>query len=241
MPATASQPVFRWADVSAHRHPSQIRYLRWCVLALLVMFSSSPLASQTISGAQPQKPLRFDVTPLVGYRTRMVFPTTQDGQDTSPNLIFEAKPSYGFAFGVRLDEENLVEFRWARQRSHMRLEDAAASSTNKVLLDQFHGDFTHEYILDEWPRWVRPFVMGSIGATHADGESGSFTRFSFGLGAGVKAYFGRHFGLRVQGEWLPLIVSPTVTTVICAGGCVLRLSTALVSQGEFAVGPTFRF
>ena len=33
-------------------------------------------------------------------------------------------------------------------------------------VNQFHGDFTHEYFVENWPENVRPFIMGSIGATH---------------------------------------------------------------------------
>jgi hypothetical protein len=220
---------------------SHLGCLHWCLFTLMVILCPGRLASQTVPGAQPSKPLRFDLTPLVGYRTSMSFPTEQIGQQASPHLILNAKPSYGMAVGVRLDEENLVEFRWATQDTHVHMENGAAFLEEKVQLDQFHLDFTHEYILDEWPRWARPFVIGSIGATHVGGTSTSFTRFSFGLGGGVKVYFSRHFGLRMQGEWLPLVVNPVVTRVICAGGCVLHLSAALVSQGEIAVGPVFRF
>jgi hypothetical protein len=77
------------------------------------------------------------------------------------------------------------------------------SSDETVVLDQFHGDFTHEYIPEEGLRWARPFVMGSASATQvAGGANNSFTRFSFGLGGGIKVYFTRHLVLRMQGEWL---------------------------------------
>ncbi len=218
--------------------------LRWSFLPVTVMLLfTAVLAAQTAANEHRQhKPLRFDLTPLVGYRTSMSFPTVADGQESASHLVLAAKPSYGIAFGVRLDEEDLIELRWARQETHVHLEDGALSSTEKVKLDQVHGDFTHEYIPEEWPDWVRPFVMGSIGATHVGGgASSSFTRFSFGLGAGVKLYFTRHVGLRVQGEWLPVVVNPEVRSFVCGGGCIVLLSGSLVSQGEVAVGPVLRF
>jgi hypothetical protein len=212
-------------------------YVRWCVFFLMVILYSGKAGSQT-AGDEP-KPLRFDLTPLVGYRTIMSFPT---GHEPNPHLILAAKPSYGAAAGVRLDEEDLIELRWARQDTHVHLNGSAPSFEKKVVLDQFHGDFTHEYILEEWRRWARPFVMGSIGATRVSGgTSSSFTRFSFGIGGGLKIYFTRHLGLRIQGEWLPLVVQPEVTSFICGGGCIVHLSARLVSQGEVAVGPMFRF
>jgi hypothetical protein len=215
---------------------SHLGCLRLFVFVLMIILYSGRLSSQTTTDDQAEsKPLRFDVTALVGYRTRMLFPT---GHPPSRHLVLGAKSSYGMAIGVRLDEENLVEFRWARQDTHVHF----ASSNEKVVLDQFHGDFTHEYILEEGPRWARPFVMGSAGATHvAGGANNSFTRFSFGLGGGIKVYFTRHLGLRMQGEWLPLVVEPEVTSFVCGGGCIVHLSARLVSQAEIAVGPMFRF
>jgi hypothetical protein len=145
------------------------------------------------------------------------------------------------AVGVRLDEENVVEFRWSRQDTHIHLDDGTPLSDTRTLLDQFHGDFTHEYILDEWPSWARPFVMASIGVTHVhSGTISSFTRFSFGAGGGVKVHFNRHVGFRLQGQWLPLVINPQAAA-ICSGGCILHLTSGLVSQGEIALGPVFRF
>jgi len=188
-----------------------------------------------------QKLLRFDLTPLVGYRTSMSFPTSDTANSSSPHVILDASPSYGISFGVRLDEENLIEFRWARQDTHVHLENAQFPNSSAVL-NQFHGDFTHEYFIDQWPPWVRPFIMGSVCATHVGGAANSsFNRFSFGLGTGIKVFPTRHVGFRVQGEWLPVVVNPQVNAFICGGGCIVRLSGTLVSQGEIAIGPEFRF
>lgn len=217
--------------------------LRGYFLFLLVTLYSGELPSQTATDEQSQtRPIRFDVTPLVGYRTSMTFSTGPDAQDLGPNLILDAKPSYGFSAGVRVDEENLVEFRWARQDTYVHLEGAAPAPNEKVVLNQFLGDFTHEYILEDWYPRARPFVMGSIGATHvAGGANNSFTRFTFGLGGGVKFFFTRHVGLRMQAEWLPIVVDPGVGSFVCGGGCVVQLSSTLASQGEIVVGPMFRF
>jgi hypothetical protein len=215
-------------------------FLRWCFFVLMVMLCVRRVAAQTAADHQQTEDRlpRFDVVPLVGYRTIMKFPT---GHEPSPGLILGARPSYGIAIGVRLDDENLIEFRWARQDTQVHLEGSIPPSDKRVGLDQFHGDFTHEYILEEGPHWARPFVVGSVGATHVGGTSSRFTRFSFGLGAGLNTYISRHVGFRVQGEWLPVVVQPEVTSFFCGSNCVVRLAARLVSQGEIAVGPVFRF
>ena len=208
-----------------------------CLVVLILVLCRGELASQAATDPSQTKPLRIDVTPLIGYRTSMTFSAGQNGVATS-DLHLDASPSYGVAAGVRLDEEDLVEFRWARQDTHIHL----AGSSERVILNQFHGDFTHEYILEDWPGWARPFVIGSVGATHLGaGPNSSFTRFSFGLGGGIKVYFNRHMGLRMQAEWLPLVINPEVGALVCGGGCVVHLNATLVSQGEISVGPIFRF
>jgi hypothetical protein len=212
--------------------------LRWFGFLLIVILHSGGLASQSTADQDQRKPLRFDLSTPVGYRTSMLFPT---GHPPSPHLVLGATPSYGVAIGVRLDEEDVIEFRWSRQETHVHV-GGVPYSNEKVTLDQFHGDFTHEYILDEGHRWARPFVMGSAGATRVAGvANNSFTRFSFGLGGGVKVFFTRHLGLRMQGEWLPLVVEPEVTSFVCGGGCIVFLSARLVSQGEIVAGPVLRF
>ncbi len=102
----------------------------------------------------------------------MSFLTLQNGQQTSPHLTLDARPSYGAAAGVRLDEENLIEFRWARQYSRVHLQGSTPPSSEKMILDQFHGDFTHEYFLDGWPDWALPFVMvASVQPTFTTGQA----------------------------------------------------------------------
>jgi len=212
----------------------------WLVLVLTILLHPGKLAAQTAGEQTPLRLLRLDLTPLVGYRTSITFPIGTFEQQT--NLLLDARPSYGLAVGGRLNELDLIEFRWARQDSDVHVEGGVPPSSAKVVLDQFHGDFTHEYILDDWPIWARPFVMGSVGATHvSDGGNSSFTRFSFGLGGGIKVYFARHLGFRMQAEWLPIVVNPEVNSFVCGGGCIVHLSATAVSQGEIVAGPLFRF
>jgi hypothetical protein len=215
-------------------------WLRAHTMVLSLILGSSSLWSQ--QQTQP-KLLRFDLTPIVGYRTSTSFTTKPGIEGVSARVVLDASPSYGAAFGVRLDEDNLIEFRWARENTHSHVEGAVVVPSNgHVKLDQFHGDFTHEYTLEEWCPWIRPFVMASVGATHfSDAASNSFTRFSFGIGGGVKFFPTRHLGFKLQAQWLPILVEPEVVSFVCGTGCAFRLQSQGISQGEFAMGPVFRF
>ena len=211
--------------------------LAWAAFPTLLIFlcCGMELAGQD-SPNQP-KPLRIDITPMVGYRSSIAFPTTQSFQGQS--AVLSEKPSYGFAVGIRLNEEDLIEVRWARQASDIHFADTLTST--KVVLHQVHLDCTHEFIMDTWPMWVRPYVIGSVGGTHIGGGGNSaLTGFSFGLGTGLKVYVSRHVGLRFQVEWLP-IVSSAEGSFACGAGCIVRLNANGVSQGEIVAGPVFRF
>lgn len=209
------------------------------VLKFALLLLSQAIASQ--AQVEPKR-MRFDFTPLIGYRTSVTFAGEPTIMGQTPHVVLEDSPSYGAAVGFRLDEEDLIEFRWARQNTRIHTENAIVmTSRPTVTFDQFHGDFTHEYIRDDWPKWARPYIIGSAGATHMFGNTmSSFTRFSFGIGGGIKVFPTRHFGFRFQGEWLPIVIDPHVAFV-CGPGCIMHLTGQLSSQGEFTMGPLLRF
>jgi hypothetical protein len=212
----------------------------FCFATLLLGVLPSALSAQQ----EPEsKPLRFDFCPFIGYRTSMSFPVDPHVAGMNPRVILEASPSYGVSFGVRLkNEDDLVEIRWARQDSHVHAEDITPlPPSQRVILDQFHGDFSHDYLVQDWASWARPFVMGSVGATYVSSNTNTnFTRFSFGIGGGIRFYATRHLGFKIQAEWLPVVVNPNAA-FICGGGCITHVGGMLSSQGEVLVGPIFRF
>lgn len=214
-------------------------HAEWLIaLFFVLLLTIGKLVSQ--EDQNTPRPLRIDVTPLIGYRTSISFPTLTDASGQGTNAVLSEKPSYGFAAGVRLNEEDLVEIRWARQSSDIRLADANVPS-GKVVLHQIHLDCTHEFIMDDWPMWIRPYIIGSVGGTHIGGGGNqAFTGFSLGLGTGLKLYFTRHIGFRFQVEWLPIVTS-TQGAFACGTGCIVHLHANGVSQGEVVAGPVFRF
>jgi hypothetical protein len=213
------------------------------VFFFIVMVLLNALSSVLSAQQQPEpKPLRFDFTPFVGYRTSMTFPIEPHVAGTNSSVVLDASPSYGVSFGVRLHEDDVVEMRWARQDSHVHAEGITPQPPRqRVILDQLHGDFSHEPFIEDWVPWARPFVMASIGGTHVSGSTNiNFTRFSFGIGGGVRFYATRHFGFKIQAEWLPVFVDPHVAFV-CGPGCIVHVGGTLSSQGEVFVGPILRF
>jgi hypothetical protein len=210
------------------------------VLVMLYLIALSPRLS---AQQQPEpKPLRFDFAAFLGYRTSISFPVEPQVTGMNPRVVVDPSPSYGVSFGVRPREEDLVEVRWARQDSYVHAEEITPlPPRQRVILDQFHGDFSHEPLVEDWPWWAKPYVLASVGATHASGSTNiNFTRFSFGIGGGIRFYATRHFGFKIQAEWLPVLVDPQVAFV-CGGGCIVHVGGNVASQGEVFVGPILRF
>ena len=216
--------------------PKKIVFLN---TALFLVALSPALRAQQ---QQPTpKPLRFDFTPFIGYRSSVSFPIEPHVSGMNPRIVLDHSASYGASFGVRLEEDGLVEVRWTRQGSHIQSEDLSpAIPRQHVTLDQFHADFSREYIVDDRRPWVRPFALLGVGATHVSSAAGNFTRFSLGAGGGVRFYPTRHVGFKIQAEWVPVFVD-THVAFVCGGGCVVHLASSLASQGEVLAGPILRF
>ena len=188
----------------------------------------------------------FEITPLFGYRTGGSIKVQQEGQEGYARGRLKDSFAYGFAFGYRLDENSVIEFRWARQHPDLRLPDpitppmgSTISNTVDTTIDQFHGDFTREYKVAR-DSGIRPYILASLGASRIGLPGENLTRFSFGLGGGVKGPINPRVSWRVQAEWLPIWIEPGATGLLCRnGGCAAFLSGTLTHQFEISFGPVF--
>jgi hypothetical protein len=188
----------------------------------------------------------LEVTPLFGGRFGGTFDVQPEGLPEAQASLKEGF-NFGVAAGVRFDDFSVIEFRWMRADSALRLDTGVSVNplggplVADVTLNQFHGDFTREFPLDEISA-LRPFIMASVGATHLSAADSGFTRFSFGLATGLKASINSRLGIRVEARWLPIWVQPEVSSFACGfGGCIAVLSGRLTQQFEVSAGPVFRF
>ena len=208
-------------------------------LTLAILLTPAPARAQSLEIQG------FEVTPFIGGRFGGTFDVQREGA-VEARASLEDSVSYGVSAGIRFDDFSLIEFRWTRASSGLRFETGAnvnplAAPIADVTLNQFHGDFTREFPLDE-VRAIRPFLMASVGATHLGSSSNGFTRFSFGIGSGLKVAVKPKLGFRVEARWLPIWVQPEVSAFACGfGGCVAVLSGRLTQQFEVTAGPVFRF
>jgi hypothetical protein len=166
----------------------------------------------------------------------------------------EDRLSFGIAGGVRYNTDdcdycNLIEFRWLRQNSHLRLDQDPLVVTPvsalpifhpSVTFDHFLGDFTREFTIED-NSVIRPFVTATLGVARMATPAASGARFVFGIGTGFKVFPKRRWGIRFQAEYLPIVMSADVQRVVCAGGCIVALNGGLLNQFQVSVGPAFRF
>ena len=200
---------------------------------------------------------RYEITPLVGGMYGGTIKLEQ--QNVSPNVDAHLGDSlsFGIAGGFRWDADdidgdvchacNLVEFRWLRQDTHLRLSGNPLFPTvttpvfyPRVTLNNFLTDFTREWPLED-TRKVRPFLTVSLGASLMSTPAASATRFVFGVGTGLKVYPKPRWGFVFQVEYLPVVMDVDVQRVVCAGGCIVALGGGVMNRFGFTVGPTFRF
>jgi hypothetical protein len=211
-----------------------------CLTLLANLTAAAPARAQSV---QIQS---VEVSPLIGVRMAGTFEIQPDSAERVEATLQDAA-SYGFSAGVRFDDFSLVELRWMQSTSALRFPAPFAfvgPSVGDVTLNQLHADFTREFVI-EGVKELRSFLTGSLGVSHLGAAHQGFTRFSFGLGAGLKLFLGSRLAIRAEAQWLPILVEPSVSGFACGavqpGGCLVLLNGRLVQQFHLNIGPVVRF
>jgi hypothetical protein len=209
-----------------------------CVALMAVLAVTTPARAQYV---QIQS---FEVSPFIGARLGGTF-EIQPEAPTPVAATWKDASSYGLSAGVRFDDFSLVEIRWTHSASSLQFgAPFVGVSVQDVTLNQFHGDFTREFVAPE-VKGLRSFLTASLGVTHLAASQDAFTRFSFGFGAGLKQFVGSRFAIRAEAHWLPIVVEPAVSGFACGtiqfGGCLVVLNGELVQQFQLSIGPVLRF
>jgi hypothetical protein len=214
---------------------------KFCLLSAFLFAALVPVQGQ-----------RYEITPLFGGTFGG---SVELEQQRLPNTKADIQDSisYGLAGGVRFDGDDcencsLIEFRWMRQNTHLRFPLnplvptplAAPSFRPSFAIDQFLGDFTHEFPLEDVAS-IRPFVTGTLGAALMSAPASSAVRFAFGVGAGMKVFPSLHWGFRIQAEYQAIVMHAELQRAVCYAGCFVILNGGLANQFQLSIGPAFRF
>jgi len=193
------------------------------------------------TGAMAQD--RFEIQPFIGYKFG-------GGIDIGPNPLGITRVNFnsGVAGGVSATfnaTPNLgLEFLWNRQATKVVGQINATTDyaqTVDATLDQFHGNFI--ITLTERESKLKPFVLFGLGATHGGAGGSSSTKFSFGLGGGVKYFFSEHMGVRAQIRYAPTYLYSTAGGLYCGwwGFCWTVPDDHYLNQGDVTIGWVLRF
>ena len=201
--------------------------------ALILLCGSSALAQG-----------RFEIQPFVGYKWGGTL-------DLAPNTASVARAEFAsdIAYGVTATFNATphfgLEFLWNHQPTTVsgQLGNGATFPTQvDAHLDQYHGNIV--VTLTDEDSNFKPFFLVGFGATSigADNRNGA-TKFSFGLGAGVKYFFSEHIGVRTQIRYAPTYVYSTYGGTYCDwwGFCWTIPDDHYLNQGDVTGGLVFRF
>jgi opacity protein-like surface antigen len=197
----------------------------------------------TIAAADSAAQQRVEIQPFFGGRFGGGFDVsapTFGGGFRLAEVDFESGPAYGFTAGVFVSQMIQLEFLLSRQDTGIEIDGVKISDASHT---QYHGNVLFHF-LDEDSR-VRPYILIGMGASTVSPDlagNHDVTKFSYGLGGGVKTYFSDHVGMRFQARLAPTYVT-TEPAIFCdVFGFCWAVDAAVYSyQTEATVGVSFRF
>jgi opacity protein-like surface antigen len=154
---------------------------------------------------------------------------------------------YGLMGDVGLFGPFQAEFMWSRQPTSLEAHIYGTgdfASDGNVTLDDFQWSLLYQ--MGDSSAKFHPYFGGGIGFTHWENAANVGLPFNntvgFNLGGGVKYYFVKHFGMRIDFRWLP-----TRTTSQLAQycdpfyGCYAANQNNYAEQLQLNGGLVFRF
>ena len=188
-----------------------------------------------LGAARPARGQSFEVSGLAGYTP------SADLANTAPELTgtgIRGGFTWGLQGGWLLTPRWGVEALWTQQSSAQTIDTGSGSAELYTMtVRQLHGDAV--YHLRSADARLRPFVFGGLGTTFFSADDlESETKFSFGLGAGVKYFRWNAIGIRAHFRYKPTMLNDEDAADFCDpfGFC-----QGTLQQVEFAGGVVFRF
>jgi len=198
------------------------------------------LAAVLLAVAGPAIAQTVEIAPMAGYRFGGDFTLT----DADGALEVKESAAFGASLCVKVAEDGELEALFARQDTRLARNGFFESSPLfDLVVETYH--FGGNYLLgQDGSRW-RPYFGVGLGVTRLVPEPDdleSESRFSASFAGGLKAYFSRHLGLRLEGRWFFTFMESD-SQVFCDsfGVCLVHNSGAELSQGEVRGGLVVRF
>jgi opacity protein-like surface antigen len=204
---------------------------RWIALA-----ACAAVGLATAARAQDLKTVEF--TPFLGYSFSGGF----EDADTGEDYDIDDSACYGGMLDIRLTESTQLEFFLGRQETELQSDSGLFGGPTLFDLDIDYYHLGGTYVLTDGP-W-QPFVVGTVGATRIDPDasgSDSLTRFSLGLGGGVRFFPTEHFGLYLAGRGLFTFVGGDTLIESEGGALTVEIGSDSLWQALLQAGAIFAF
>ena len=206
-----------------------------CSVALTTRAQDS-WGSDTFEFLTPLKQTtRYGISPFIGYR----FGGEVEDLTTGNEYSF----ADGAAFGLCLDYAPLeypgrFELLWSHQESSIDFEGNNGLGEVDIAIDVIQVGGVAEF----GTKRLRGYVSAHLGATHYSFEDqDNATYFSFGIGAGVKAYLTKNLYLRGDIRGFGSVVEAEGGFIYSNGITIASFSGSALWHGQVSVGIGFTF
>ncbi len=203
-----------------------IRPNRWLIL-ILVLWAPGVLAQ------------KVEITPFATLPFGGEFES--DSNRSLTDFDVDDGSGYGLSVGFALNRDLQLEIFWSHQESD--LVEEGGFFISDFLVTDLDIDYYHAGVLYQWGGGqFRPFIAGSLGVTEFDPGTPFLeneTRFSLGVGAGIKLLFNNNFGLRFEARGFTTVIDEG-DDFCDHGDCYYDDGTYFL-QGEVRGGLIFAF
>jgi hypothetical protein len=173
---------------------------------------------------------RFGISPFVGYR----FGGEVEDSITGTEYSFEDSAAYGvFLDYAPINYFGRFELLWSHQDSSIDFQGNNGLGNVDLTIDVFQVGGVAEFGSDSF----RQYASMHVGATHYSSDGyGDDTRFSFGIGGGLKAYLTKNIYLRADVRGFCTVVDAEGGFIYFNGITIASFSGSTLWQGQASVG-----
>src|SRR5262245_50412184 len=206
----------------------------WLILAIVSIGVALTTRAQEYDPDWPfYKPLtqtqNFGISPFYGYR----FGGEVENLDTGTTYSFKDGPAYGvFLDYAPKNFYGRYEVLWSHQDSSLDFQGDNGLGNVDVTIDviQLGG------VLEFGQESLRGYISAHIGATHFSSDIGDDTRFSWGVGGGVKAFLTKNIYLRADVRGFCTVTEAEGSFIFHNGVTVASFTGSTLWQGEVSAG-----
>jgi hypothetical protein len=185
------------------------------------------VATTLLLAATAARAQSVQVTGFAGWDFGGAVRDTAFEQDRS----FEAALAYGGALNFRINDSWRFELLYSRQETQL---EGGVAEPFDVTIERYMGGFQEEKG-EGSARWFGAVWLGATRFVPA-GPYDAVTKFGVGVGLGVKTYFGKNVGLRLETRGYWTLVSGEGGVACVNGACLFAFSGSGMWQGDVSGG-----